>query len=329
MNKKQLILALTIVMLVMAFSVTVFAAENTVEFTLESSNSNVAPGEEFTVTVAMPKNTGFASLQATITFDTKDITFVSAKVGEAVVNDTVVFTDTEVANGTFYVRVMATPDILSGSVKATGTVAVLTFKTTAEYDGATDIKLYVDDADICGDVSTGFSTDYIINDVTLTTHTHTPTTVNGKDATCTEKGLTDGVKCEGCGEWLTKQEEIPAKGHKEVIDAAVDATCTTAGKTEGKHCEICNEVIVPQESVDAFGHKYGDWTIVKEATDEEEGASERVCENCGEKETKTIAKLAKDNSVSTIVIIAIVIGVIGVALVVGICYYQIQRKKRA
>lgn len=328
MKKKQLILALTIVMLVMAFSVTVFAADNTVEFTLGTSNPNVAAGEEFTVTVAMPKNTGFASLQATITFDTKDVTFVSAKVGEAVANDTVVFTDTEVAGGKLYVRVMAN-DPLSGSVKATGTVAVLTFKTTAEYDGATDIKLFVDDADVCGDVSTGFSTDYTIEEVTLTTHTHTPTTVKGYDATCTENGLTDGVKCEGCGEWLTKQEVILADGHKEVTDAAVDATCTEAGKTEGKHCEKCGEVLVPQEPVDAHGHKYGDWTIVKEATTEEEGVSEQVCEHCGDKQTKTMPKLEKDNSVSTIVIIAIVIGVIGVALVVGICFYQIQRKKRA
>lgn len=327
MKKKQLILALTIVMLVMAFSVTVFAADNTVEFTLGTSNPNVAAGEEFTVTVAMPKNTGFATLEATITFDAKDITFVSAKVGDALVNDTVVFKDENAANGTFCVLMMAN-DIMSGSVKATGTVAVITFKTTAEYDGASEIKLFVDDVDICGDVSTGFSTDYNINEVTLVTHTHTPTTVKGKDATCTEKGLTDGVKCEGCGEWLTKQEEIPALGHKEVIDAAVDATCTEAGKTEGKHCERCNEVLVPQTEVSATGHKYGDWTIVKEATTEEEGASERVCENCGEKETKTIAKLEKQG-VSTIVIIAIVIGVIGVALVVGICFYQIQRKKRA
>ena len=328
MKKKQLILALTIVMLVMAFSVTVFAADNTVEFTLGTSNPNVAAGEEFTVTVAMPVNTGFASLKATVSFDTKDLEYVSLTTGEAFKDEKFIIFDENIANGELYVRVMD-PSTLTGSVSATGELLVIKFKTTSNYDGATEIKITVGENDICGDAKSGYSTDFTIKGAETATHTHTPTTVKGYDATCTENGLTDGVKCEGCGEWLTKQEVILADGHKEVTDAAVDATCTEAGKTEGKHCEKCGEVLVPQEPVDAHGHKYGDWTIVKEATTEEEGVSEQVCEHCGDKQTKTMPKLAKDNSVSTIVIIAIVIGVIGVALVVGICFYQIQRKKRA
>ena len=42
---------------------------------------------------------------------------------------------------------------------------------------------------------------------------HTEEAILGKDATCTETGLTDGKKCSVCGEILTAQEEIPAKGH--------------------------------------------------------------------------------------------------------------------
>ena len=328
MKKKQLILALTIVMLVMAFSVTVFAANNTVEFTLGTSNPNVAAGEEFTVTVAMPVNTGFASLKLTVSFDTKDLTYVSTTSGETFKDEKFIVFDENLANGELYVRVMD-PSTLTGSVSATGELLVIKFKTNAAYDGDTTIKLTVGETDICGDVASGFSTDFTIKGAETATHTHTPETVKGKDATCTEKGLTDGVYCDGCKTWLTAQEETPALGHKEVIDAAKDATCTETGLTEGKHCERCTEVLVAQTTVSATGHKYGDWTIVKEATTEEEGASEQVCEHCGDKQTKTIAKLAKDNSVSTVVIVAIVIGVIGVALVVGICFYQIQRKKRA
>ena len=124
---------------------------------------------------------------------------------------------------------------------------------------------------------------------------HNVAVIAGKQATCTETGLTDGKKCSQCGyiieeqkeipkidhNWdegeitteatctekgektftctmchITRTEEIPATGHTEVIDQAVGATCTTAGKTEGKHCSVCNEVLVKQETVPAKGHTY-------------------------------------------------------------------------
>lgn len=43
--------------------------------------------------------------------------------------------------------------------------------------------------------------------------THTPVTVPGKAATCTEPGLTDGKKCTTCGVTTVAQQTIPAKGH--------------------------------------------------------------------------------------------------------------------
>ena len=42
---------------------------------------------------------------------------------------------------------------------------------------------------------------------------HTPVTVPGKAATCTEDGLTDGSKCSVCGVILTEQTTISALGH--------------------------------------------------------------------------------------------------------------------
>ena len=42
---------------------------------------------------------------------------------------------------------------------------------------------------------------------------HTPVTVPGKAATCTEAGTSDGVKCSVCGEVLSAQQTLPALGH--------------------------------------------------------------------------------------------------------------------
>ena len=78
--------------------------------------------------------------------------------------------------------------------------------------------------------------------------------IEEKAATCTEPGHKAGTKCLDCNAILSGMEEIPAKGHTEVIDPAVEPTCTEPGKTEGKHCSVCNEIIVAQTEIPAKGH---------------------------------------------------------------------------
>ena len=78
--------------------------------------------------------------------------------------------------------------------------------------------------------------------------------IPGKNATCTEAGLTDGSKCNKCGETLVAQTTIGKLGHVEVIDAAIAATCTADGKAEGKHCSRCNEILVAQTTIGKLGH---------------------------------------------------------------------------
>lgn len=85
---------------------------------------------------------------------------------------------------------------------------------------------------------------------------HTEETIHGKAATCTETGLTDGVKCSVCGTVLVAQQEIPATGHTVVTDEGKAPTCTETGLTEGSHCSVCNEVLVSQEVIPATGHRY-------------------------------------------------------------------------
>ncbi|MBQ1264199.1 MAG: hypothetical protein IIY04_02135, partial [Oscillospiraceae bacterium] len=49
----------------------------------------------------------------------------------------------------------------------------------------------------------------------------------GKDATCTEDGLTDGIICSVCGEVIKAQEPIKATGHN-----YVNGTCTNCGEKD-------------------------------------------------------------------------------------------------
>lgn len=92
--------------------------------------------------------------------------------------------------------------------------------------------------------------------VTLPLDKHTEETIPGKAATCTETGLTDGVKCSVCGTVLVAQEVIPVTGHTVVTDERKAPTCTETGLTEGSHCSVCNEVLVAQEEIPATGHTY-------------------------------------------------------------------------
>ena len=121
------------------------------------------------------------------------------------------------------------------------------------------------------------------------------------EAVC-EKGGTIIYECTRCK--ATKQETIPATGHREEIDAAVEPTCTEKGKTEGKHCSVCGKVLVAQEEIPAKGHTAG--TPVEEnrveATCTEEGHYDEViyCTVCNKeisRETKTIK--AKEHTYST------------------------------
>lgn len=112
---------------------------------------------------------------------------------------------------------------------------------------------------------------------------HTPVTIEGYDATCTEEGLTDGEKCTACSEIIKEQEAIPAKGHTPGDDETCDtdkactecgevlvamhhtpvtvngypATCTEDGLTDGEKCELCPAIITPQKPIPAKGHTPG------------------------------------------------------------------------
>ncbi len=93
---------------------------------------------------------------------------------------------------------------------------------------------------------------------TLVAKHHTPKTVKGYDATCTEKGKTDGEVCDACGQTLTAQTTIGLKPHTEVEIPAVSPTCYEGGLTAGVKCSVCKSVISTQSAISATGHNFVD-----------------------------------------------------------------------
>ena len=77
----------------------------------------------------------------------------------------------------------------------------------------------------------------------------------GKEATCTDTGLTEQKHCSVCNTVLSNQTSIPAKGHAKAVDeAGKAATCTDAGWSESSHCSTCNVVLSEKKTIDATGH---------------------------------------------------------------------------
>ena len=107
--------------------------------------------------------------------------------------------------------------------------------------------------------------------------------------TCTDSGLSEGSHCTRCN-YKVAQEVVPALGHNIVIDQELLPTCTDTGLTEGSHCTRCSYK-EEQNIVPALGHTYGNWIIVKDATEFEEGLKERSCNRCLIKESIIIPTL--------------------------------------
>ena len=97
---------------------------------------------------------------------------------------------------------------------------------------------------------------------------------------CTEKGIETRVCSHD--ETHVDTRDVEALGHKQseaVRENEVLATCETAGSyDEVVYCSVCGEELSREhKDIDALGHDWGEWRIITEPTNEEEGLERRVC----------------------------------------------------
>ena len=119
--------------------------------------------------------------------------------------------------------------------------------------------------------------------------------------TCTEAGHSKGWYCEDCGAWMTGEAIVPT-GHTPGAPAREDLippTCIVhGGYDDVVYCMQCGcEINRTHEVIDAVGHAWGEWTVVKAPTTNEEGMEQRVCTNdTSHVETRTLAKLPQPDN---------------------------------
>lgn len=125
---------------------------------------------------------------------------------------------------------------------------------------------------------------------------HTPVVDPGKAATCKDPGYEEGSHCGVCGTVIKAQKLINVSStHTGIEDIGVTkaATCETDGSIKGQRCNDCGKVFESLRIVPAKGHDYGNWEIVKDATETEEGLKQRTCKNdSNHVETDVIPKKA-------------------------------------
>ena len=105
------------------------------------------------------------------------------------------------------------------------------------------------------------------------------------DPTCTETGLTAGVKCSVCGEITKEQRVIAALGHTSVKVPELDPTCTEPGHSKSKVCTVCGEYTAEVTIIPATGHKYEESGY--KATCTEDGHLTYTCSVCSDSYDET------------------------------------------
>ncbi|MBR2972386.1 MAG: hypothetical protein IKC61_05615 [Clostridia bacterium] len=213
-----------------------------------------APGHDYQAIVTAPtcKNSGYTTYTCTVcgySYTADEVAPLAHTEGTPVIENNIVPDCTTAGGYDTVVYCTVCGDELSRvhtDVDARGhsynTVVTAPTCTTAGYTTYT--------CTVCGDTYTADVVDAL---------GHTEETIPGKDATCTETGLTDGKKCTVCGTVTVEQTIVPALGHTEgapVTENNVAPDCTTVGGYDTVvYCSVCNEELSRVHTeVSALGH---------------------------------------------------------------------------
>lgn len=105
---------------------------------------------------------------------------------------------------------------------------------------------------------------------------------NAVEVSCTQDGYTGDIYCKDCGEKVTDGTVIKA-GHDYGDSYKSDA------ENHWKECG-CGNV------TDKSAHTFGEWSVIKAATETEKGNKEKACSVCGYKVTEDIPVLPVENN---------------------------------
>lgn len=121
---------------------------------------------------------------------------------------------------------------------------------------------------------------------------HTPVKIDGRAATCTTDGLTDGEKCKECGKITVEQKVIPATDHKWKKVSSVAATCTSYAH-EDYECEYDGCTAKKTETDVKAGYAAHDLkrTAYTAPTCTQAGSETKECTHCDHEETAEIKAL--------------------------------------
>ena len=119
---------------------------------------------------------------------------------------------------------------------------------------------------------------------------------NETPAACTESGsYEEVVYCTKCNAEISRTAKTTAPlGHATVHHEAQAATCTEKGWEAYETCSRCSYTTYQEDP--ALGHDWGEWDIIKDATEDEAGEKARTCRRCNYKETVSIPQLPHTHS---------------------------------